>query len=141
MRWYWMLLMIALTVMVVTSRETQMAIRHLVPGSSMAALPLLLLALAVMAALSSLVLNSRSFGLLALAAGLCSLSLQPGLWRPLERLTAGLPAAADISVGRLLAGMAGTAPQARPGDMPWLLPLALCALLMVGVLTLGTRAE
>jgi hypothetical protein len=140
-----MLLLTAVAVTFATSSEAQTAVRQLFPIVKMPAFPLLLVLLATMCAFTALVLSSRSFALLALAAGLGSFWLEPGFWRPLTRWVYRLPENSGLSFDRMLEGVLHGSNSALglplSGELFWLLPLAGCALLLAGVLTMGTKVE
>jgi hypothetical protein len=88
-----------------------------------------------------LVIGSRTFGWLALASAMGAVWLQPvywvPFWRSLDRLTSGQ----EVSIDRMLSQMLRSGGHVSPGELQWLVPLAFCALLMVGALTLGAKTE
>jgi hypothetical protein len=141
MRWYWMLLLMAVTAMIATSPDAEKMVRTLVPSTSIPAAALILLALAVLCAFTALIIGSRTFGWLALVSVMGAVWLQPiywvPFWRSLDRWTSGQ----SVSVDRMLAQLLHSGGHLSPGELQWLAPLAFCALLMVGALTLGTKTE
>jgi hypothetical protein len=141
MRWYWMLLLSAIAATIISSEEAQFALRRIVPGLDTPTFAILLIILAIMGAFTALVTSSRGFALLALAAGVASVSLEPGFWRPLTGWAYRLPHTAGLQFDRIVAEILRGASQPLAGDMSWLLPLVVCGLLMAGVLTMGTKVE
>jgi hypothetical protein len=141
MRWYWMLLLMALTALAVTSSDAEKMVRTLIPGTGMAAAALVLLALAVLCAFTALVIGSRTFGWLALASVMGAVWLQPVAWAPfwrsLDRWTSGQ----EVSIDHMVSQMLRSGGHLMPGELQWLVPLAFCALLMVGALTMGPKTE
>jgi hypothetical protein len=141
MRWYWMLLLMALTAMAVMSSDAERFVRTLIPGTGMAAAALILLALAVPCAFTAVMIGSRTFGWLALACAMGAVWLQPvywvPFWRSLDRWTSGQ----EVSIDRMLSQMLRSGGHPLPGELQWLVLLAFCALLMVGALTLGPKTE
>jgi hypothetical protein len=136
-----MLLLSAIIATIGSSDEAQFALRRLLPGFGTSTFVVLLVILAIMAAFTALVTSSRGFALVALMAGLASASLEPGFWRPLTGWAYRLPHTAGLQFDRIVADLQRGSAQPLTGDMPWLLPLVVCGLLMAGVLTMGTKVE
>lgn len=141
MRWYWILLVFTLFALTAASPEAQVGVRHLVPHIGIAAMPIILLGLAALSGLAALVLSSRNFGLLALAFGLAATWLQQSYLLSFAGLGAAVSHAAELQASLILSNVLHGAGSAMQNDTPWLLPLALCAVLLAGVLTMGTKVE
>jgi hypothetical protein len=139
MRWTWMLLMLALAGVAFSSSEALAAVRHLFPPDIRPFAPMLLLGLSMLAGFSALVLSSRGFGLLALASGAGALWLQTPSFLALDRLAVRMPGLGSVDLARTVAPLFGGGHPLH--DTVWLGALALCALFMAGVLTLGPKVE
>jgi hypothetical protein len=141
MRWTWMLLTVALAGVAFSSPEARAAVRHLFPPDIRPFAPLLLLGLAMLAGFTALVLSSRGFGLLALGSGVGALWLQSPSSLAFEGLAVRLPGLGSLDIAHAVAPLLSGTSANLPGDTAWLGALALCALFMAGVLTLGTKVE
>jgi hypothetical protein len=140
MRWYWILIGFTLFALTAASPKALLAVQHLMPTTGSAAMPIILLSLAVLSAFAALVLSSRNFGLLALAFGLGITWMQQGYLHSLTRLADAAPHA-DLQLSLTLSNVLHGAGNTMQNEGPWLLPLTLCALLMAGVLMLGPKVE
>jgi hypothetical protein len=141
MRWYWMLLILAVAGLTFSSQEALATARHLIPSAVRPAAPSVLLILAVMAAFTALVLTSRGFGILALVCGVGALWLQNGAWLALEREASRLPLLGTLEVERATAALLRGSHWSFSGDMTWIAALGVVGLLMASLLTLGAKVE
>lgn len=141
MRWYWMLLIVTLFALTSVSPAALPSLQHLLPGSAGAAIPAVLVSLAILSAFAGLVLGSRNFGLMALVFGLGVTYLQQGYLHALTRYIGALPGAGDLQLSLTVSNVLHGATGGGANEAAWLLPLTLCALLLAGVLIAGPKVE
>ncbi len=141
MRWYWILLMFTLFVLTSVSPAVLPKVQHLLPGSAGAAIPALLLSLAILSAFAGLVLGSRNFGVMALLFGLGVTYIQQEYLHALARYIGAMAGPGNLELNLTVSNILHGAPGRMVNDASWLLPLTLCALLLAAVLIVGPKVE
>ncbi len=141
MRWYWILLVFTLFVLAAVSPDALRSLQHLMPNSVSSAVPFVLLSLGILSAFAALVLSSRNFGIMALVFGVGVTCVQQGYLHALSRYVDAVPGAGRFELSLTLSNILHGAAGGAPNEGSWLLPLALCALLLAGVLLAGPKVE
>jgi hypothetical protein len=141
MRLYWILFAFTLFVLAAVSPDALRSLQHLLPSSAAAAMPIVLLSMAILSAFAALVLSSRNFGLVALVFGLGVTYMQQGYLRALAGYAGTAPGGGKLELSLTLSNILHGATGAMSGNMPWLLPLTLCSLLLAAVLIVGPKVE
>ena len=141
MRWYWILLVFTLFFLASVSPAALRSLQHVAPSSAGAAIPFVLLSLAILSAFAALVLGSRNFGIMALVFGLGVTYMQQGYLHTMARYAGAMPGARNLQLSLTVTNILHGATGGMANDASWLLPLTLCALLLAGVLIAGPKVE
>jgi hypothetical protein len=141
MRWYWLLVLLVVAALVATSGGALSAVRRVLPEAGMAPMILWLPFLAAALALTKLFLGTRTVVFLALAAGAGWFLLMPAYTAPLWGTVTSWLASSTLHVDGLTSTVLHNGVSALPVEFTWLLPLALCAMLVAGILAKGVKVE